>query len=409
MTTKRSNGAVDGHTWEFRARFRRHSFGWKSQPAIQRIKQAVGEIRKVARRDPTLAAEGAVLLLERLSPALEQVDSSSGAIGTAVNGAIDALVPIIADAPADAKTREAWLERLWEAHAADAMPYIEQLADHWGELCGSPEVASEWADRLVDITRKALSPHEGVRGHFHGTSACLSALYSARRYSEILDVLKDEGLWPYRLWAVKATAAMGQKAEAIRLAEAWRGPWTSDAEVDALCEEVLLSSGLVEEANTCYGLRATTAGTYLATFRAVAKKYPHKRPEEILADLVRTTPGAEGKWFTAAKDLGLDALAVELARTSPCDPKTLARAARDHVETQPAFAIDTGYAALDWLARGYGYDVAGTDVWMAYTAVMQAAETLGKAPETKERLRELARSHPGFVVEVLGRELRIEG
>ncbi|MHB8508959.1 MAG: hypothetical protein ACYDGR_09990 [Candidatus Dormibacteria bacterium] len=42
-----------------------------------------------------LAADGAVALLERISPALEQVDSSSGAIGTAVNNAIDELVPII--------------------------------------------------------------------------------------------------------------------------------------------------------------------------------------------------------------------------------------------------------------------------------------------------------------------------
>jgi hypothetical protein len=96
------------HTWEFRARFRRHAFGWRSQPAIQRLKQAVSEIKKAARRDPVLGAEGAVLLLERLSPALEQVDSSSGAIGTAVNHAITELVPVIAGAPADARTRERW-------------------------------------------------------------------------------------------------------------------------------------------------------------------------------------------------------------------------------------------------------------------------------------------------------------
>ncbi len=407
MTTKRTKNGDDGHTWEFRARFRRHSFGWKSQPAIQRIKQAVGEIKKVARRDPRLAAEGAVLLIERLSPALEQVDSSSGAIGTAVNHALDDLVPIIARAQTDAKTRASWLERLWEAHAADAIPYIERLADHWGELCGSPEVASEWADRLLDLTRKVLSPDGNVRNYFHGTSACLAALYHAGRYSEILEVLQDEHLWSYRLWAVKATAAMGKTAEAIRLAEASRGPWTSDAEVDALCEEMLLSSGLVDEAYTRYGLRTDTGGTYLATFRAVAKKYPHKRPEEILGDLVRTTRGAEGKWFTAAKELGLYALAAELARTSPCDPKTLARAARDHVATQPAFAVDAGYAALDWLSRDFGYDVTGADVWMAYSAVMEAAEMLGKAAETKGRLRDLVQSHPGFVAEVLGRELQI--
>src|SRR5713101_2617748 len=130
------------HRWQFTARFRRSAFGWRSQPAIARVRQAVIEIRQLARRDPILAAEGAVLFLERVSPALEHVDSSSGAIGTAVNHAIAELVPIIAAAPADATTRAAWLERLFEAHAADQMPYIEPLADHWGELCASKEVAS---------------------------------------------------------------------------------------------------------------------------------------------------------------------------------------------------------------------------------------------------------------------------
>jgi hypothetical protein len=74
--------------WEFTHRFRRGAFGWKSPPAIQRVRQAVSEIKTAARHDPALAAEGAVLFLERLSPALEHVDSSSGAIGTAVNHAI---------------------------------------------------------------------------------------------------------------------------------------------------------------------------------------------------------------------------------------------------------------------------------------------------------------------------------
>jgi len=79
------SAAAAPYKWEFKARFRRHAFGWRSQSAIQRVKQAVAEIKKVARKDPMLAAEGAVSFIERLSPALELVDSSSGAIGTAVN------------------------------------------------------------------------------------------------------------------------------------------------------------------------------------------------------------------------------------------------------------------------------------------------------------------------------------
>jgi hypothetical protein len=171
MSAKQTATGGGAHKWEFRARFRRHAFGWKSQPAIQRIKQASSEIRKVARRDPLLAAEGAVLFLERVSPAIENVDSSSGAIGTTVNRAIEELVPIIAAAPASAATRDAWLERLWEAHANDQIPYIERLADHWGELCASKEVASAWGPPARDHADGAqprqepagpLSRHNGL-------------------------------------------------------------------------------------------------------------------------------------------------------------------------------------------------------------------------------------------------------
>lgn len=31
------------HKWQFKARFRQHSFGWKSQSAIQRVKESVAE------------------------------------------------------------------------------------------------------------------------------------------------------------------------------------------------------------------------------------------------------------------------------------------------------------------------------------------------------------------------------
>ena len=95
---------TEKHTWQFAARFRRGAFGWKSQPAVKRVKEATSEIKKVARRDPVLAAEGAVRFLEKVSPALEHVDSSSGSHRNAVNKAIEALVPIIAEAPLDEKT-----------------------------------------------------------------------------------------------------------------------------------------------------------------------------------------------------------------------------------------------------------------------------------------------------------------
>ena len=401
-------GTTGPHTWVFKTRFRRHAFGWRSQPAIQRVTQAVTEIKKVARTDAALAAEGAVALIERLSPALEHVDSSSGAIGTAVNNAIATIVPLIAGAPADAKTRAMWLDRLFEAHGADQIPYIEDLAEHWGELCASKTVASEWADRLLGITRMALSANKNMRGHFHGTTACLSALYVAERYDDLLDLLETESFWPYKRWAVRTLAAQGQKAEAIRIAEASRSPWASDWDIDRLCEEMLLSSGLVDDAYARYGLTANRGGTYLTTFRAVAKKYPQKNASDILADLVKTTPGDEGKWFAAAKDAGLFREALALAERTPCDPKTLTRAARDHGEDQPAFALGAGLLALYWLAQGYGYEITGADVWWAYSTTMKVAERVGKASELRADIRRMvvsAQDRGNFVARVLGREL----
>jgi len=397
-----------GHAWAFRARFRRDAFGWKSQPAITRVREAVAEIKKVAKKEPLVAAEGAVLFLERVSPALSHVDGSSGAIGSAVNHAVAELSALVAAAPADVVTRDAWLERLYQAHQNDEIPYIESLADHWGELCVTKELASRWADRLIGITSNALAPDPKMRGHYHGTTMCLTALYRAERFEELLTLLEHEKFWPYKRWSVRALAALGKKSEAIALAEASRGPWTSEADVARLCEEILLSSGLVDEAFERYAADANRAGTYLATYRAVAKKYPTKSEEDVLARLVASTPGDEGKWFAAAKDAGLFAEAIALARRTPTDPRTLARAARDHADEQPAFALEAGLTALEWLALGYGYEVTGADVWAAYLPAKSVAERADATAALRSRVREIAaryRDGKNLVAEVLRREL----
>jgi hypothetical protein len=394
---------TDAPKWEFKARFRRGAFGWKSQPAVQRVKEAVAEIKRAARQDPALAAEGAITFLERVSPALEHVDSSSGSIGNAVNNAVAELVPVIARAPADDETRAKWLERLFAAHAADQIPYIERLADHWGELCASKEVASDWADRLLDPTRSALRRDKTVFRFFHGTMACLSALHAAGRYDELLELVPDDAIWHYKRWAVSALLAQDKRAEALRYAEASRNQRAHDGNIDRVCEEILLSSGMVDEAYRRYGLTANRGSTYLATFRAVAKKYPHKAASEILVDLVKTTPDAEGKWFAAAKDAGLFAEALALAERTPCDPRTLTRAARDHVNDAPDFALGAGLLALHWLAQGYGYEITGADVLAAYSSTMKAAERTGRVAEVKVKVEEILATDPGgFVARVLG-------
>jgi hypothetical protein len=401
-------GKAEPHAWQFKPRFRRGAFGWKSQPAMSRIGQAIAEIRKVAKKNSVLAAEGAVIFLERLSPAIEQVDSSSGAIGSCVSRAIWELVPLIAAAPADAKTRAAWMERLFEAYLADEIPYIEGLGEEWGALCGSKEVASEWAGRLLDIARDALRPDAGPGRFSKATTVCLSAMFRAERFDELVDLLRGEKFWWYRQWAVRAMAAKGLTDAAIQFAEASRARSSSDREIDATCEEMLLGAGRTDEAYARYGIRANQGSTYLASFRAVAKKYPHKPAREIILDLARSTPGDEGKWFAAAKDAGLYDEALALARRSPCDPKTLTRAARDFADTQPAFAAGAGLLAIHWLVQGYGYEVTGLDVWAAYGATIAAVSKNGDTAEAKERIRRTIAAGTAsgqFVASILGREL----
>lgn len=396
------------HKWQFPVRIRPNAFGWKSsRVAVERVREGVAEILGVARHEPAVAAEGAVRLIERLSPALEHVDSSSGSLGSAVNGAIEALVPVIAAAPVAAKIREKWLERLFAAHEADGIPYIEILTDYWGALCVTKELAGAWADELVGITSMALSPDKSLRGHYHGTTACLDALLHSGRYAELYELLQVEKFWCYKRWAVKALAAECKADAAIALAEASRGHWTSDRDVNELCERILLSVGRIEEAYRRYGLYAHRAGTYLATFRAVAKAYPSIPRDRVLSDLIEASPGDEGKWFATAKELKRYDVALALVRDSPCDPKTLARAAHDFAEREPEFARGAGFAALRWLSLGHGYEISSLDVWGAYHSTLKAAGKLGSLVDTKESIRQLVgqQAAGGFVRQVLGREL----
>ena len=50
--------------WQFAAHFRRNAFGWRSDMPILRIKEALSEIKQIARKDAITAANGAVTLLE---------------------------------------------------------------------------------------------------------------------------------------------------------------------------------------------------------------------------------------------------------------------------------------------------------------------------------------------------------
>jgi hypothetical protein len=368
--------ATTKHTWTFSARFRAGAFGWRSEPAITRIKEAISEIKAVARKDPLLAAEGAILFLQKLSPALQNIDSSSGAIGTAVNRAIEALVPIIAKASADPDLRRKWLEKLYKAHADDQIPYIEILGDYWGELCASQEIASEWADRLAGTVETVFRRSKDEFGFFHGTPMALSALLASGQHERLLALidLYPRKFWSYRQWGVIALVSLGQKAEALRYAEESRGLNEPSWLIAQACEDILLSSGMAEEAYRRYSYEANQAGTYLATFRAICKKYPERSSSSILVDLVDRTPGNEGKWFAAAKDTRLFDLALELARKSPVDHRTLMRAVEDFSVSQPLFAMHCGIVALYWICDGRAYEATSIEVRTIYDGILKAAD-----------------------------------
>ena len=169
--------------WAFRSRLRRRGYGWRgSKPAIARIDEALVEIRAVARKDSALATEGAVLFLEKVSPAVRDVDSSSGALGSATYGAVEALVPIIAAAPVSDAIRAKWLDRLFEAIEEDNPPYLESLGDHWGELCVTPEFASRWADYLLPTLKRVAD--ERKRGVLRSSDHSFKARHERSAWAD---------------------------------------------------------------------------------------------------------------------------------------------------------------------------------------------------------------------------------
>ncbi len=400
------------HKWSFPARFRTGAYSWKaSRLACQRLREAVSEIKKVAKKEPLIGAEGAVRLMEKIWPALEHVDSSSGALGSAVNKTLDDLIPIVIRAPADEKTHDEWLYRLWQAMADDGVDYLSPVGDRWGEICGSPEVAGRWADELVSTLRSCWSDLN-PGSYFHGATPCLSCLLATGRYGELLELLElpRYPCWHYRRYGVEALLALGREAEAVQYAEASRGLNQPDSVIDQACEQILMSSGLHKEAYRRYGLSAAVGNSYIARFRSVAKRYPMKDKSQILSDLIATTPGEEGKWFATAKELKLYDLALELANRSPCDPKTLTRAARDYLDPEPAFSLGSAIAALRWLSEGWGYEVSNVDVVEAYDQAMDAAARLDMVDNVSERIQQLVATSDTaatkFVREVLQVRMR---
>ena len=68
---------------------------------------------------------------------------------------------------------------------------------------------------------------------------------------------------------------------------------------------------------------------------------------------------------------------MELACASPCEPKTLTRAAKDNIERAPVFAGEVALAALHWICQGKGYELSSIDVQLAYRLAIDAGSLSG--------------------------------
>src|SRR5580704_14692463 len=102
--------------WQFKRKFRTNAYGWRaSSLAIGRLKEAAAEIRYAAKSDPVAAGDGVVSLMERIWPAFQGIDTSSGALGAAVFRTVNEEMQILTVGAADDATKDKWLERLFEA------------------------------------------------------------------------------------------------------------------------------------------------------------------------------------------------------------------------------------------------------------------------------------------------------
>lgn len=381
--------------WVFKTYFRTRAFGWQaSRLAVQRLNEAISEICTNGRRFPIESAEGAVCLMERIGPTFELVDTSSGALSEAVTRGLTEIIPFVVKAPADEKRRGRWLVRLWRAVQHDSVGYLALVEEHWGELCDAADVASSWADKILPGLRSAWRDWR-PGAYVKGTDLCLSSLLAGGRYQELLDVLalKRHPIWPWRRYGIRALAAQGLFDEALLYAEASRGLNIPNAAVDAECEEILRAAGRRQEAYRRYALTANQTDVGLLTFQRITRKYPEIDRKQVLTDLAGSN-GDPGKWFAAAKSEGELAMALEFARKGRTEPRTLSRAARDFLNSEPLFAFQVGRLAVERILAGYGYEITALDLLMACDNFMAAASRLGMSLEAKRELAEIVVRYP---------------
>ena len=270
-------------------------------------------------------------------------------------------------------------------------PYLRPAEERWGEIAHYPDLINKYADRLIEMVRRAWSDHQSFQ-YVTGTSICLSCLLEAGRYDELQVLLatRRTKFWSWHRFGAEALVRQGLWEGAIAFAEGVRDTSNSrfeDNSIDLFCEDLLMQHGRTDEAYRKYGLRATRGTTNLAIYRALVRQYPDLDRRQILLDLIEIR-GDKGKWFAAAKDEGFLDIALECAGTHGADPSTLVRAARDFGEAEPRFAASVALMAIGQLLGGGGYNPPLSDAEGAVAYLFTAAQRIGATGWAR---RELAR------------------
>jgi len=389
--------------WEFKPKFRARLYSWNgSAKAAKNLRAAVSEIRKAYKSDPLEAVEAAVYLMGRFWPAFQDIDSSSGSLGGAVNATIDKLLPLVIDAPADEPLRKKWTCRLFEAVCDDGAEYLGRLTEQWGRICATDSLRGCWGEEFLPLTEKALKSRRDDYYYFVGTSACLSCLLESGRYDELRRLLDldDPPFWHYESYWAEALLRQGRIDDAIRHARSLL-PGDDDDDLDGFhayspdaleikrfCEQTLYDVGRRREAYEQYSLAAQPDTTYLNHFRSLQRRYPEFEPREILMDLIEKSGRPKQAWFSSARKCELYNIALQCAESGPVNPSTLATAARDTLESHPDFAWRVSLLAIKYLLVDYT-DVSEHDVTTAVRHLVEGARNAGRMEDAMTALRKV--------------------
>jgi hypothetical protein len=379
--------------WQFKTKFRAKAFGWRgSRLAISRLKEAVSEIKAVAKSDPVAAGDGAVSLMERIWPAFQDIDTSSGALGTAVARTLAELIPDPHRRYGRSFDKKQVAQAIVEAVHDDGVQYLSPVENRFGEIARYPDLTNAFADELLPLLRQVWSDQKHFE-YVSGTAICLSCLLEAGRYAELAELLAKQRMkfWSWQRFGAEALLRQGRWEEAVAFADSVRDAGHDKISIDLFCEKVLIHQGRSDEAYRRFGLGAATGTTNLAIYRSLVRTYPERNRRQLLLDLIKTR-GDKGKWFAAAKDAGFLDIALECAALHNADPSTLVRAARDFCGKEPKFAATVALFAVTHLLTGGGYDPPVSDVNEAVKHLFAAARQIGAVGWAHQNLGRLVAS-----------------